>query len=107
MIYKVAALYQFVPLPDFRELKDPLHRLCTDLEIRGTLLLALEGINGTVAGTEEGIDALMVELREGMTMADLPRCSAQGHERGPLLTSGLLFVALCVETSTCDRAQLS
>jgi UPF0176 protein len=65
MTYKVAALYQFVPLPDFRELKDPLHKLCTDLEIRGTLLLAQEGINGTVAGTEEGIDALMAELREG------------------------------------------
>jgi len=65
MSYKVAALYQFVPLPDFRELKDPLHQLCTDLGIRGTLLLAQEGINGTVAGPEEGIDALMVELRQG------------------------------------------
>ena len=65
MMYKVAALYQFVPLPDFREIKDPLHRLCLDLGIRGTLLLAHEGINGTVAGTEEGIDALMVELRNG------------------------------------------
>jgi UPF0176 protein len=65
MTYKVAALYQFVPLPDVRELKDALHKLCTDLEIRGTLLLAQEGINGTVAGTEEGIDALMAELREG------------------------------------------
>jgi len=65
MTYKVAALYQFVPLPDFREIRDPLHRLCLDLGIRGTLLLAHEGINGTVAGTEEGIDALMTELREG------------------------------------------
>ena len=65
MTYKVAALYQFVPLPDFRELKDPLHRLCLDLGIRGTLLLAQEGINGTVAGTGEAIDALMAELRDG------------------------------------------
>jgi UPF0176 protein len=65
MTYKVAALYQFVPLPDFRDIKDPLHRLCLDLGIRGTLLLAHEGINGTVAGTEQGIDALRVELREG------------------------------------------
>jgi len=65
MTYKVAALYQFVPLPDFREIKDPLHRICLDLGIKGTLLLAHEGINGTVAGTEEGIDALMSELREG------------------------------------------
>ncbi|MBB4039465.1 UPF0176 protein [Microvirga flocculans] len=65
MTYKVAALYQFVPLPDFRELQDPLHRVCLDLGIRGTLLLAHEGINGTVAGTEEGINALMAELRQG------------------------------------------
>jgi UPF0176 protein len=65
MTYKVAALYQFVPLPDFRELKDPLHQLCTDLEIRGTLLLAQEGINGTVAGMADSVDALIVELREG------------------------------------------
>jgi UPF0176 protein len=65
MTYKVAALYQFAPLPDFREIKDPLHQLCLDLGIKGTLLLAHEGINGTVAGTGEGIDALMSELREG------------------------------------------
>jgi UPF0176 protein len=65
MTYKVAALYQFVPLPDFRDLKDPLHKLCLDLGIRGTLLLAHEGINGTVAGSPEAIDALIVELRDG------------------------------------------
>jgi UPF0176 protein len=65
MTCKVAALYQFVSLPDFRELRDPLHAICTDLGIRGTLLLAQEGINGTVAGSPEGIDALMAELREG------------------------------------------
>jgi UPF0176 protein len=65
MTYKVAALYQFVSLPDFREIKEPLHGLCLDLGIRGTLLLAHEGINGTVAGSEEGIDALLAELREG------------------------------------------
>jgi UPF0176 protein len=65
MTYEVAALYQFVPLPDFRELRDPLHKLCLDLGVRGTLLLAHEGINGTVAGSHEAIDALMTELREG------------------------------------------
>jgi len=69
MTYKVAALYQFVPLPDFRELKDPLHRLCQDLGIRGTLLLAHEGINGTVAGLDEAVDALMAELRSGPLFA--------------------------------------
>jgi UPF0176 protein len=65
MTYKVAALYQFVALPDFRELKDPLHKLCSDLGIKGSLLLAHEGINGTVAGLDEAIDTLMAELWEG------------------------------------------
>jgi UPF0176 protein len=69
MTYKVAALYQFVPLPDFRELKDPLHRLCQDLGIRGTLLLAHEGVNGTVAGRAEAVDALMADLRSGPLFA--------------------------------------
>ena len=65
MTYKVAALYQFVSLPDFRELREPLHRICNDLGIRGTLLLAQEGINGTVAGTVEAIDGLVAELQHG------------------------------------------
>ena len=65
MTYKVAALYQFVSLPDFREIREPLHRVCLELGIKGTLLLAEEGINGTVAGAPEAIDALMAELREG------------------------------------------
>lgn len=65
MTYKVAALYQFVPLPDFRGLREPLRALCTDLGLKGTLLLAEEGINGTVAGRPEAIDALVAELRHG------------------------------------------
>jgi UPF0176 protein len=62
---RVAALYQFVPLPDFRELREPLRELCVSLDIRGTLLLAPEGINGTVAGTPEAVDAFIAELRGG------------------------------------------
>jgi UPF0176 protein len=62
---KVAALYQFTPLPDFRELREPLRDLCASLGIKGTLLLAHEGINGTVAGSAEAVDALLAELRAG------------------------------------------
>jgi UPF0176 protein len=65
MTYKVAALYQFVPLPDFSELREKLSALCATLELKGTLLLAEEGINGTVAGRPEAIDALVAELRHG------------------------------------------
>jgi UPF0176 protein len=65
MTYKVAALYQFVSLPDFRDLREPLHRVCAGLGIKGTLLLAEEGINGTVAGSSEAVDALVAGLRDG------------------------------------------
>ncbi len=65
MPLKVAALYQFVSLPDFRELRDPLRALCDSLAIKGTILLAQEGINGTVAGADDAIDALIAELRDG------------------------------------------
>jgi UPF0176 protein len=62
---KVAALYQFAPLPDFRELREPLRALCAGLSIKGSILLAAEGINGTVAGWPDTIDALVAELRTG------------------------------------------
>jgi len=65
MSFRVAALYQFAALPDCEELRQPLHDLCAGLGIFGTLLLAHEGINGTVAGEEAAIDALIEELRHG------------------------------------------
>jgi UPF0176 protein len=63
--FLVAALYQFVSLPDFRDLREPLRALCERLAIKGTILLAHEGINGTVAGSDEAIDRLITELRDG------------------------------------------
>jgi UPF0176 protein len=63
MSYKVAALYRFVPLPDFRELREPLRALCDSLGLKGTLLLASEGINGTVAGAGHAVDAFFDALR--------------------------------------------
>jgi UPF0176 protein len=62
---KVAAFYQFVALPDYRELREPLRAFCADLGLKGSVLLAAEGINGTLAGSEDGIDALVAELRHG------------------------------------------
>lgn len=58
----VAALYQFIPLPDYQELQPLLKALCVKEKIKGILLLAEEGINGTVAGTREGIDRLKAFL---------------------------------------------
>jgi UPF0176 protein len=65
MPLKVAAFYQFAALPDFRELRDPLRVLGTDLGLKGSVLLAHEGINGTVAGGDEAIDAFVHQLQNG------------------------------------------
>jgi UPF0176 protein len=65
MPLKVAALYQFAALPDFRELREPLRALAAGLGIKGSVLLAHEGINGTVAGGDEEIDAFVGELQHG------------------------------------------
>jgi len=65
MSFCVAALYQFLPLPDFRAVREPLRALCERLQIKGTLLLAAEGLNGTVCGTDAAVDALITELKQG------------------------------------------
>ena len=62
---KVVALYKFVDQPDFECLKEPIASFCCERGIRGTLLLAPEGINGTVAGTSEAIDQLIAWLEDG------------------------------------------
>ncbi len=58
----VAALYKFADLPDYQNLRERLIDLCSANNIYGSLLLALEGINGTVAGSRDAIDALKAFL---------------------------------------------
>jgi len=60
----VAALYKFTSLEDYQSLQDPLKWVCESNQIKGTLLLASEGINGTVAGSREGIDNLVAFLKQ-------------------------------------------
>ena len=65
MTYQVAAFYQFAALPDFRELREPLRVLCAGLGLKGSVLLAHEGINGTLAGEAGAIAELVGQLRGG------------------------------------------
>ena len=67
----VAAFYKFARLGDFRELRRPLQRKCSELGLLGTILLAEEGINGTVAGTGSAVRALMEYLRSDARLADI------------------------------------
>jgi UPF0176 protein len=71
MEYVVAALYKFAPLADLPALKAGLEVVCRENGIRGILLLAHEGINGTVSGARAGIDALARHIRALPGLADL------------------------------------
>jgi UPF0176 protein len=62
MSLTVAAFYQFASFPDFRELRQPLGALCARLKLKGSVLLAHEGINGTLAGDADSIAAFIAEL---------------------------------------------
>jgi UPF0176 protein len=67
----VAALYKFVALPDYHALREPLLDACLAAGTRGTLLLAPEGINGTIAGSRAAIDSVLGYLRSDPRLADL------------------------------------
>ncbi|MXV45247.1 rhodanese-related sulfurtransferase [Saccharibacter sp. 17.LH.SD] len=55
----VAALYHFTSFEDHRALREPLLEVCQQQGVKGSLLLAKEGINGTIAGSDEGIDRVL------------------------------------------------
>lgn len=68
---QVAALYKFVRLEDFAELRAPLLAFLEAHGVKGTLLLAPEGINGTLAGTADGLARVLAHLRADERFRDL------------------------------------
>ncbi|MDX1353601.1 MAG: rhodanese-related sulfurtransferase, partial [Thiomicrorhabdus sp.] len=64
MTYVVCALYKFVKLENFQELRQPLLKEMTEHDVVGTLLLAHEGINGTIAGSRASIDHILEWLNQ-------------------------------------------
>jgi UPF0176 protein len=71
MTQVIAAFYKFVTLDDYRERRQPLLTLCQHHHIKGTILLAAEGINGTIAGTRSSIDTILADLKADPQFADL------------------------------------
>ena len=61
--FLVAALYKFAPLKADAALQDEIRDLCVTEQVFGTLLLASEGINGTIAGPDGGVHAVLARLR--------------------------------------------
>jgi UPF0176 protein len=71
MTQVVATFYKFVKLPDFAQMQAPLLAYCQAQGIRGTILLAAEGINGTIAGCRQAIDSVLSFLRSDPRLIDL------------------------------------
>ena len=70
-MFTIAALYKFSTFPDPAALKMPLAERCCSLDVKGTLLLAPEGINGTIAGTRDAIDKVLTHIKTLPGCADI------------------------------------
>lgn len=73
-MFTIAALYHFTRFPDPAALKGPLQALAEAQGVKGSLLIAAEGINGTIAGSRAAIDAMLAHLRA------LPGCADLEHK---------------------------
>jgi UPF0176 protein len=78
--YLTAALYKFVDLPDYDRIQPLLLAECEAHRIKGTLLLAREGINGTIAGMPEDVHAVLQWLRSDPRLSDLAHKEAWASE---------------------------
>ena len=99
----VAAFYRFAALPDWKALRGPLATFCAEHGLRGSILLAAEGVNGTVAGSAEAVDALTRRLRA------LPGCAALTPRisHADTMPFGKMKVRLKREIVTMGRPDIS
>ncbi|KGF72077.1 hypothetical protein DO97_12500 [Neosynechococcus sphagnicola sy1] len=81
----VATFYKFVRLADFAEKQQPLLTFCQEQAVKGTILLAAEGINGTIWGTPQAVTAVLDWLRSDLRLHDLvpkiANCQVSAFER--------------------------
>jgi len=98
-MFTVAALYHFTRLDDPASLRGPMLDLCQAEGVRGTLLLAHEGINGTIAGPADGISAVLAHIRT------LPGCGslAWKESAAPEMPFGRMKVRLKREIVTLGK----
>ena len=79
--WRVAALYHFTRVNDHARLREPLQVLCEENDVCGTLLLAHEGINGTIGGPDEGIGKVLAFLRAQPEFATLEHKESRASKK--------------------------
>ena len=77
--FLTATFYKFADLPDFADLQAPLIAACELAQVKGTLLLAAEGVNGTIAGSAAGVCAVLAFLQQDPRLASLTYRQAWAH----------------------------
>jgi len=95
----VAALYRFTRFDDPAALRAPLAGLCCGLRVKGSLLLAPEGINGTIAGSRAAIDAVLDHIRA------LPGCAALDWKESRAETQPFLRMKVRLKREIVTRGQ--
>lgn len=100
--FRVAALYHFSRFDDPTAIRAPLLARCEKAGVRGTLLLAGEGINGTIAGADAAIDAVLAHIRA------LPGCAAIDvkYSRAPTMPFDRMKVRLKREIVTMGQPDI-
>lgn len=96
---RIAALYKFVPLQDALSYQLPLKRLCVEQGVAGTLILAPEGINGTIGGPPDGVERVLNYIRNLPGMAsievkeswatEMPFFRMKVHHKPEIVTMGI------------------
>ncbi|MBT9310919.1 oxygen-dependent tRNA uridine(34) hydroxylase TrhO [Leptothoe kymatousa] len=81
MSWTVITFYKFVQLDDCGAMRQPLLALCQSQDIKGTILLAHEGINATVAGTDESLAVLLSALQQDPRLSDLTHKTSWAEEQ--------------------------
>lgn len=81
MPWSVITFYKFVQLNDFAELRQPLAALCQANKIKGTILLAQEGINATLSGTDKDLETVLTHLKQDPRLADLTHKTSWAEEQ--------------------------
>lgn len=69
--YKIATMYQFADLPDVEEVYARFYSTCLDLDLKGLLIVAPEGINGTISGAAEQVDSFVLFIRKDERFATI------------------------------------
>lgn len=101
MPYIVATFYKFVSLPNYQDMQQPILDYCQSQEIKGTILLAEEGINGTIVGTRQNIDNTLAYLRSLPAFSDLEHKESTATD----LPFGKLKVRLKKEIVTLGKPE--